>query len=96
MPSVRKYLKQTVTVKRYVGFNDQSEPVYGEPEVARARKTEAFGRTVNELGVEVPNRTTLLTEVEVSVGDLIDDAPVEGVEEKRKKNGRLSHYEVQL
>ena len=97
MPGLRRYLKQTVTLKRSTGeFNDQGEPVSADPEVVKARKVPGFGMTVNELGVEVPNRTKLLVGVEVSVGDLIDGARVEGVEAIVSKRGRTIGYRVEL
>ena len=96
MPGVRRYLKQTVTLRRSGGFNDQGEPGYSPPETVRARKVAGFGRSVNDLGVEVPNRTKLLMDVEVSVGDLIDGAPVEGVEAIVNKRGKTVGYRVEL
>ena len=96
MPGVGRYLKQTVTVRRSGGFNDQGEPDFSEPEAVRARKVAGFGRSVNDLGVEVPNRTKLLIDVEVAVGDLIDGAPVEGVEAIVDKRGKTIGYRVEL
>ena len=96
MPGVKKYLKQTVALRRAGEPNDQGEPGYSEPETVGARKVAGFGRTVNDLGVEVPNRTTLLTEAEVSVGDLIDGVPVAGIEEIVDKRGKTIGYRVEL
>ena len=91
-----KYLRQTATLRRLQASDGYGEPSHGEPETIRVRKAAAFGRTVNDLGVEVPNRTELLTAVEVSVGDLIDGTAVEGVEERRNRNGAVHHYRVLL
>lgn len=96
MPGVRKYLKQTATLKRVSGFDDHGQLSYGPPETIRVRKVPADGRTVNALGAEVQNRTRLLTDTEVGVGDLIDDAAVEGVEAIVDKRGRTSGYRVEL
>ena len=97
MAGITRHLKQTVTLQRSTGeFNEQGESVYRDPEIARARKVPGFGMTVNELGVEVPNRTKLFMGVEVSVGDLIDDARVEGVKAIVNKRGRTIGYRVEL
>lgn len=96
MVSVQKYLKQTVMLQRSDGFNDQGEPDFSEPEAILVRKVPGFGRSVNALGVEVPNRTKLLMDIEVSVGDLIDGAPVEGVEAIVDKRGKTIGYKIEL
>ena len=101
MPGLGKYLKQTATLRRYVDFDHNGEPIYsppvGQPPLTiKVRKVPGFGTTVNELGVEVPNRTKLLMGVEVSVRDLVDDAPVEGVEAIVGKRGKTIGYRVEL
>lgn len=96
MPGIGRYLKQTATLRRSGGFNEQGEPDFSEPKTVRVRKVAGFGRSVNDLGVEVPNRTKLLMDVEVSVGDLIDEAPVEGVEAIVDKRGKILGYRVEL
>lgn len=96
MPGIKKYLKQTVAVRRAREPNRSAEPSYFDPETARARKVPGFGKTVNELGVEVPNRTKLLMDVELAVGDLVDDAPVEGVEAIVDKRGKTLGYRIEL
>lgn len=97
MPNLRKYLRQTVTLRRPTDeLNDSGEPVYSEPETARARKVSADGRTVNALGVVVDNRTKLLMDVEVSVGVLVDDVAIQGVEAMVDKRGKTLGYRVEL
>ena len=93
---IARYLRQTATLRRLRGEDGYGQPIHAGPETIRVRKVAAFGRTVNDLGVEVPNRTELLTAVEVSVGDLIDGTAVEGVEERRNRNGAVHHYRVLL
>lgn len=101
MAGLTRHLKQTATLRRYVDFDENAEPIYappvGEPPlVVRVRKVPGFGTTVNELGVEVPNRTKVLMGNEVAVRDLVDDAPVEGVEAIVNKRGRTIGYRVEL
>lgn len=101
MAGITKVLKQTATLRRYVDFDESGGPVYappvGEPPLTiKCRKVPADGRTVNQLGVEVQNRTSLLTDVEVSVGDLLDDGAVEGVEAIVDKRGKTLGWRVQL
>ncbi|QIN79600.1 hypothetical protein GBA65_14925 [Rubrobacter marinus] len=98
---MKRHLKQTATLRRYVDFDDNGEPVYSPPIeqpplAVKVRKVPGFGSTVNELGVEVPNRTKLLMSDEVAVRDLVDDAPVEGVEAIVNKRGKTIGYRVEL
>ena len=96
MAGVKKYLKQTAVLKRVSGFDDHGQLSYALPAPIRVRKVPADGRTVNQLGVEVQNRTKLLTDVQVGVGDLVDDAAVEGVEAIVDKRGKTIGYRVEL
>lgn len=96
MASLRKYLKQSVTLRRLLSEDDYTGTTYSDPETIKARKTEADGRTVNSLGAEVENRTKVLTDVEVGVGDLIDEARVEGVEAIVDKRGKTIGWRVEL
>ena len=102
MPGIKKHLKQTATLRRYAGFSDDGsgdlyDPPVGRPPLAiKVRKVPADGRTVNQLGAEVQNRTKILTDAHVSVGDLIDDAAVEGVEAIVDKRGKTIGWRVEL
>lgn len=101
MPNVRKYLKQTVTLKRRVrnesgeGVNDRfGAPLYEEPAEVRARKTPREGTVRSPTGEYIDARGEVVTgpETPVSVGDEIDGEEVRGVDTRVGKTGRVVGY----
>lgn len=104
---LRRYLRQTITIRRVSGRNSYDEPTYSVPEQIPGRYVEASGRSVNSLGVEVTNRDKVLMAAEMVVGDLVVSvttgvvtapvgATVESVEQIVGGKGTIIGYRVEL
>jgi hypothetical protein len=97
MPSiVTRYANQTVTLERKSGTNDYGDASYDDPVTISARYEPRSGLRRSITGDEVAVESLVLTEIPLSLGDLVEGSSVRRVETIVDKSGRILGYQAYL
>ncbi len=89
------YCNQSAVWKHIVGHDKFSQPTYLETDI-KVRKENKTRLVRNKNGIQVVSNTTVFTDADVKIDDLIDNTPVIAVSDMIGLGGKCEGYEVML